>query len=466
MTRDAATAICPSDSSTSVHEWLASGTDRLGQSWAGRRVTVVGLGRSGPAAAQLLCRAGAHVRATEARDTDALRAARETLLACGVHEVELGRHTQRLMTGTETVVVSPGVPESSHPMQWAQEHQVPIVSEIELAYFFCPSPVIAVTGTNGKSTVVTLIAAVLNAAGRHAVACGNLGIPFSSVLEQLTSQSIAVVEVSSFQLLGCEQFRPRIGVLLNIGTNHLDRHVELEAYLASKARLFQRQTPEDWAVLNGADPRIAAVGERLHAQRAWFGQNLSNGPALQLAPQTLSALTSSAQAVLQVGRLVGIPDPLTWQILRTFRGLEHRLEEVATVRGVRFVNDSKSTTPDSLLYALAQTRGDLVVIAGGRDKGMDFSPLTEALHTERVKGIVLIGESRARLRALFNGSPPVRESNTLEDAVNTAVALAQPGTTVLFSPACASFDMFRDFEDRGLAFKTVVRACANRSGVS
>ncbi len=464
MTRDAALAAAPAEPSAGAHEWLAHGTDRFGHSWAGRRVIVVGLGRSGLAAAQLLCRIGAHVRATEIRETQTLRAARESLLACGVGEVELGQHSRRLMAGAEMVVVSPGVPESSHPLQWAQEHQLPVISEIELAYLFCPSPIIAVTGTNGKSTAVTLIATVLNAAGRHAIACGNLGIPFSSVVEQLTSRSIAVVEVSSFQLLGCEQFRPRIGVLLNIGANHLDRHVDPQAYLSSKAKLFQRQTPEDWAVLNGADARITAIGEQLHAPCAWFGENRSNGPELHLAPQTLNALTSNAQAVLQVGRLMGIPDPLTWQILRTFRGLEHRLEEVATIRGVRFVNDSKSTTPDSLLYALAQTRGDVVVIAGGRDKGMDFSPLASALHTERVRGLVLIGESRARLRALFNGSPPIHESDTLDNAVEAAVSLAHPGATVLFSPACASFDMFRDFEDRGRAFKAVVRARADRAG--
>ena len=160
--------------------------------------------------------------------------------------------------------------------------------------------------------------------------------------------------------------------------------------------------------------------------------------------------------MLQVSRLLGIADPLSWQVLRAFRGLEHRLEPVGSLHGVQFINDSKSTTPDSLLFALSQTRGPVVVIMGGRDKGMEFGPLAERLHEERVRGVVLIGESRSRLRALFNGAPPVRESATLDDAIRTAASMSEPGTTVLFSPACASFDMFRDFEDRGRQFKSIV----------
>ena len=439
---------------------IRQGIDVFGQSWKGRQVAVIGLGRSGLAAAELLCRLGCRVRATDAHDSDRLQAARRALCAQGAEDVELGHHTQRLIARSELVVVSPGVQESAEPMQWAAELGLPIWSEIELAFHFCPSPIIAVTGTNGKSTAVTLLAELLRAVGRPAVACGNLGIPFSSVLGQLTSQTTAVVEVSSFQLLRCHEFRPRIGVLLNLGINHLDRHQDHRAYLEAKARLFQRQTPDDWAVLNGRDTRLAELGHRVRARCVWFGDNQSNLPWLQLAPQTQRALTESAQAVLQVGRLLGIPDPLVWQILRSFRGLEHRLEPVATIRGLRFINDSKSTTPDSCLFALAQTRGNVVMIIGGRDKGLDFGPLVDALQRERVKGVVLIGESRARLRALINGHVAVTECDTLEAAVQAAQGLAEPGTTVLFSPACASFDMFRDFEDRGRTFKRIVHGLA------
>jgi UDP-N-acetylmuramoylalanine--D-glutamate ligase len=361
-------------------------------------------------------------------------------------------------------VVSPGVAESALPLQWAASRGIPAISEIELAFRFCRAAVVAVTGTNGKSTAVTLIADVLRAGGRSAIACGNLGLPFSAVVAGLAPQAMAVGEVSSFQLLGCERFRPKIGVLLNIGTNHLDRHQDPQAYRAAKARLFARQTPEDWAVLNGADPHVAAVAKDVHARRVWFGVPGGGPPGFDLAPQTVQALAPGAQAVLQVARILGLADPLTWQVIRSFRGLEHRLEPVATIRGVHFINDSKSTTPDSLLFALGQVQGEVVVILGGRDKGLDFNPLAAPLHEDRVKGVVLIGESRARLRPLLNGSTTVRECGTLEDAVSVAAALAGPGASVLLSPACASFDMFRDFEDRGRAFKAIVGRLARANG--
>jgi len=447
-----------------AQELLAEGIDRFGYSWKDRHAAVVGLGRSGLAVASLLRRSGCHVHVTDAQETDSLRAARATLSALGVEEIELGGHSQRLIEQSDAVIVSPGIPESAGPIQWALARGLPILSEVELAFRFCPARLVAVTGTNGKSSAVTLIAQVLKAQGHAAIACGNLGVPFSSVIDQLTSQTIAVVEVSSFQLLWCHQFRPRIGVLLNIGTNHLDRHPNLQSYMAAKARLFQQQTPDDWAVLNGGDPRIVELSGELHARCVWFGENLTNPAAFTLAPQTRRSLPASAQAVLQVGRILGIPDPLTWQVIRSSRGLEHRLEFVGTIRGVRLVNDSKSTTPESCLFALAQTRGDVVVILGGRDKGLEFGPLMTALHEERVKGIVLIGESRARLRAQVNGHASVRESATLDEAVRTALTLAGPGATVLFSPACASFDMFRDFEDRGRAFKTIVQRLSGETG--
>ncbi len=435
-------------------------TDIFGASWQGRRVAVVGLGRSGLAAARLLCRLGCRVRATDARNSGDLQALERSLQAEGVEVVELGGHTTRALEDAELLVVSPGVDESSGPVQWALERQVPLMSEIELAFHFCPVPIIAVTGTNGKSTSVSLIAEILRTSGRPAVACGNLGIPFSSVLDELSPGSVAVVEVSSFQLLWCHQFRPKIAVLLNIGTNHMDRHQQHSAYLAAKARLFQRQTPEDWAVLNGRDAHVTHLAESLQAKRVWFGENRSNANALLLAEETRRTLTDSAQAVLQVARLLRIPDPLAWQVIRSFRGLEHRMEPIATVDGVRYVNDSKSTTPDSLLFALRQTRGPVVVILGGRGKGLAFRPLIDPLHESRVKGLVLIGEARARIRPLLNGSTLVREATTLESAIRTAAQLAEPGTTILFSPACASFDMFRDFEDRGTAFKAIVRRFA------
>jgi len=289
------------------------------------------------------------------------------------------------------------------------------------------------------------------------VACGNLGIPCSEVLPSLPPETVAVVELSSFQLLWCHEFRPMIGVLLNLGVNHLDRHPDRAHYIAAKARLFQRQTPQDYAVLNGRDPLVLQLSEQVQAQRVWFAIPNNPVPAWHLEPQTCRLLEENVQAVLQVVRLLRVPDPLSYQVIREFRGLEHRLEPVATVRGVRIINDSKSTTPDSLLHALEHYAGSIVPIIGGRDKGMDFQPLVEPLAQERIRGIVLIGEARSRLRSMLNGHAAVQECATLGEAIDAALRVAHPGDTVLFSPACASFDMFRNFEDRGETFKLLVR---------
>ena len=440
--------------------------DVTGRGWSGRRVTVAGLGKSGRAAAELLRRAGCRLSVTDASDSAALRRAADELSARGIEAVELGQHSERLIARSDLLVVSPGIAESSPSVQSAIAHRVPIISEIELAFRFCPSPVIAVTGTNGKSSVVTLIEATLRASGRSAIACGNLGVPFSAVVGRLTSDATAIVEVSSFQLAWCDTFRPKIGVLLNLGTNHLDRHGDRENYIRAKAGLFRHQTPEDWAVLNGQDPEIVALDGAVTAQRIWFGENRTNPSWARLADSTLAALSGNAQAVLQVGRLLDVPEPLICQVMRSVRGLEHRMEHVVTCRGVNFINDSKSTTPDSLLFALRQLMGSVVLIIGGRDKGLDFRSLADACREERIKGAVLIGESRQRLRPLLGHLEKIQERETLEEAVQEAAGLAAPGDTVLFSPACASFDMFENFEARGRAFKTIVHTMNELDKVS
>jgi len=436
--------------------------DRFGVSWEGRRIAVLGLGKSGRAASQLLRRVGCRVQVSELRDTEELREVAARLREAGVEEVELGGHHAQLLDGCDLVITSPGIPESAPMLQWAAEQDVPVLSELELAFRFCRSPVIAVTGTNGKSSVVTVIQRLLEAAGRSAVACGNVGVPFAEVVPSLTAEMTAVVEVSSFQLLGCEQLRPTIAVLLNLGTNHLDRHPTRQAYLAAKARLFARQTPEEYAVLNGSDADVVALARQVYAQRVWFGTNLDHAPRFHLASATREALSLNMQAVLQVGRILGLPDPLTYQVIRQFRGLEHRLEHLGAIQGVTIINDAKSTTPDSLLYALARCPEPVVPIVGGKDKRLDFRPLAAALASERVRGVVLIGESRRQIRSVLNGHVAIQECDRLEDALEAALALAHPADTVLFSPACASFDMFKNFEERGRTFKELVR---QRQGV-
>ncbi|MBI4322839.1 MAG: UDP-N-acetylmuramoyl-L-alanine--D-glutamate ligase [Candidatus Omnitrophica bacterium] len=439
-----------------------SSIDRFGVDWRGRTVLVVGLGKSGLAACRLLRELGAHVRVTDSHDSEALRASAMGLREAGVERVELGAHSPALLDGCDAVILSPGIPDAAPPVYWARRAGLTILGEVELAFRFCAAPIVAVTGTNGKSSVVTLIQRLLEAAGRASVACGNLGIPCSGILPSLPAQTIAVIEVSSFQLLWCDEFRPMIAVLLNLGVNHLDRHHDRASYIAAKMRLFQRQTPQDYALLNGQDPLVAGLSGQLRAQVVWFGRPTEDRPGLKLNPATCRLLPANLQAVLQVGRLLGVPDPLSAQVIREFRGLEHRLESVATIRGVRVINDSKSTTPESLLYALERCAGRLVPIIGGRDKGCDFGALAGPLMEERIRGIVLTGESRPRLRALVNGHAPVRDCATLEEAVDEALRLAHPGDTVLFSPACASFDMFRNFEERGRAFKQLVQRQVGR----
>jgi len=454
----------PGADTKSADRWLR-GVDRFGYLWTGRKVAVIGLGKSGLAAATWLCHVGARVSATDILDTSQLRAAKASLELLGA-EVVLGSHPASLIESSEVVIASPGIKDTASPVKQALNRNIPILSEIELAFRFCPSPIIAVTGTNGKSTVVTLIAQLIASTGRKAVACGNLGIPFTSVLMTLTPQTIAVVEVSSFQLLWCDRFCPNIGVFLNLGTNHLDWHKNREEYIGAKLRLFKRQTLAEWVVLNGKDPKISDIGEYLPARRVWFGENRDNPPSLRIAPETRCVLTDNFQAVLQVGRLLGIADVVTCGVLRDFRGLEHRLEYVKTSRGITFINDSKSTTPDSLLFALSQIKGRVIIILGGRDKGLDFSSLQIALRQKHIGGLVLIGESRARLRAIANGNCGIQECETLKEAVYAAAKMAGTGDTVLLSPACASFDMFRNFEDRGMEFKRIVNNLTNGKIVS
>lgn len=432
--------------------------DAQGSSWLGRRVTVAGLGKSGEAAARLLCRAGARVRISELGQGGSLRARAEALKEAGVDAVELGGHCEAFVAKSELVVISPGIAETSPILRFARDHSIPVLSEIELAFLFCKAEVIAVTGTNGKSSVVTMIAKLVQGIGRQAVACGNLGLPFSEVAADLASEALAVVEVSSFQLTRCERFHPRIAVLLNLGTNHLDRHQNHIEYRRAKERIFQRQGSSDWAVLNGSQPEIVALAHKLKAQRVWFSNNQDNPPEFHLSDASLSALNENAQAVLQIGRVLGIPDPISWQSIRAFRGLEHRLERVGTVRGVTFINDSKSTTPDSFLYALSRVNSPVVCILGGRDKGLDFHLLVEACLGKQVRSVVLLGECREHLAKLLGSGVEFRQAESLQEAVQCARELASPGETVLFSPACASFDLFESFESRGRAFKDLVQS--------
>jgi UDP-N-acetylmuramoylalanine--D-glutamate ligase len=451
------------------------GLAAAGRALAGRRVVVVGLARSGLAACRLLLRLGARVLATDQKPAEQLPAEVGALRGLGVG-LELGGHTERTFTEADLVLVSPGVPRSMRPLELARRAGVPVVGEVELAYWCSEAPFAAVTGSNGKSTTTALLGAMLREAGIPVTVAGNIGIPLCGVAPDLAVSHWIVAEISSFQLETTEAFRPAVAVFLNLSPNHLDRHADLDEYYGTKARIFRAQEAADRAVLNADDPEVLARAQRARARRVHFsrrgpvrdgafvadGQILlgRDGRATPVCPAAALRIPGAhnlenALAAAAAAAEIGAAPAAVAAALGAFPGLEHRLELVATVRGVRYVNDSKGTTVDAVRRSLESFSGGIVLIAGGKDKGGDFRPLAPLLR-ERVKVLVLIGEARAKLREQLAGACGMADAGTMDEAVRAAAAHAAAGDVVLLSPGCASFDMFRDFEDRGRAFKAAV----------
>ncbi len=429
---------------------LAAATER----YRGRQIVVVGMERSGVAAARLLARCGASVRVTELRCSESLERVAHALQRQEI-AVELGRHSVAWLDGCELVVTSPGVPPSAAPLVWAEAEGIPVISEIELAWQACPAPVVAVTGTNGKTTVTMLIGRMVQASGRQAIICGNIGNPFSGEVDRLAPDGIAVVEISSFQLERTTSFAPRVAVLLNLAQDHLDRYASLEAYYAAKRRLFVHQGASDIAVLNSDDPAVAALAGSVPSAVRWFGsRGLTDST---LPPEALANPNFHAAAVAATA--IGVSRETIAETLRTFQGVEHRCEVVATIGGIKFINDSKATNVDSVLWALRLMAQPVVLIAGGRDKGSDYRPLRGPV-ADRVRHVVLIGEAAPLIRRALEGVVSISDASDLREAVQRAAGIATVGMTVLLSPACASFDMFRNYEHRGQEFKRLVQELA------
>jgi len=439
----------------------------------GKRVTVAGAARSGLAAAELLARRGADVTLSEAR---ADVAESETLRRLGVR-FELGGHVPETFAGAELIVLSPGVPPDQPALQAARDRGVPVIAEIELASRWLKGRVIAITGTKGKSTTTALTGRMLEAAGFKVTVGGNIGAPLSAQVAESTPDSFHVVETSSFQLEQIETFHPWIAVMLNFSPDHLDRHPSVEAYAAAKARIFEKQIETDWAVVNADDPGVLAMARRGRARLRLFSPRtpLEDGTVVdsgwivdrsadraeRLVP--LSAvhllgphLVNDVMAAATVGALAGAAPAAMTAAVDAFHGLEHAMELVAEVDGVRFVNDSKATNVESALRSVESFERDLVAIIGGRFKGGDLSLLREPLR-QRGKAVVAIGESKSLVREALTGAIPVHEAGTLGEAVSRAYALAKPSGVVLLAPACASFDMFRDYAERGRKFKDEVK---------
>ena len=441
---------------------------------AGKRVVVVGAARSGVAAAVLLVRRGAVVTLTDVRpqiDADA------ELQAAGV-SLELGGHRRDTLLAADLIVLSPGVPPAQPAIAEARAAGVPVIGELELASRWLRGRIVAITGTKGKSTTTTLAGRMLEAGGHRVLVGGNIGHALSAQVEQSIEDTIHVIEASSFQLESADTFHPWIAVLLNFSPDHLDRHADIAEYAAAKARLFARQTAADWAVLNADDEPSHMLAQEARSQRLPFAveQALAEGivvandaivrrqagvdqPLVPLSAVKLLGrhLLADVLAAAAVASIAGVEPAAMTRAVEGFTGLEHALEPVAEFGGVRFVNDSKATNIESALRAVESFAPGLVVILGGRFKGGDFADLRNALR-ERLASVVAIGESAPLVEGALAASVPVHQGGRdLSAAVRMAFALASPGQTVLLAPACSSFDMFRDYAERGRTFKNEVK---------
>ena len=443
-------------------------------------MVVVGAARSGIAAAELLRRRGAQVVITERRDHVDEAAA---LRRAGV-EVELGGHTAETFAAADLVVTSPGVPPEEPAVAGARRRGVEVIGELELAWRWLRGPVIAVTGTKGKSTTTTLLGRMARAAGREALVGGNIGVPLSTQVDASTPATIHVVEVSSFQLETTTSFRPWIALWLNFAADHLDRHPGVEAYAAAKARIFAHQRGGDWAVVNADDPVVMAKSEGISAARVAFSPfgSVDEGFAVEgdwivhrtgtaaerLIPVSAVELTGrhmlgNVVAAAAAASVAGFGTRAMVDALRGFRGLEHVMEPVGAVGGVRFVNDSKATNVGAARRSIESFPGGVVALLGGRFKGGDFRELRAPL-AERGRAVVAIGEAAPLVRDALADVLPVVEAASLREAVERAYEAARPDGVVLLAPACASFDWFSDYAARGAAFKEEVERLRKRGG--
>ncbi|MGE5197082.1 MAG: UDP-N-acetylmuramoyl-L-alanine--D-glutamate ligase, partial [Deltaproteobacteria bacterium] len=376
-----------------------------------KKVTVIGLARSGLACANLLYDLGADVIVSDNQDTCATRLASAKLKSKNIR-VELGRHTPGAIKGQDLIVVSPGVTNASPVVAWAQEFNIPLISEIEVAWSLCPACIIAVTGSSGKTTVATLIGRTLEASGRRAFVCGNIGNPFCAEVASMSAEDFVSLEVSSFQLERIKDFKPRIAVMLNFSRNHLDRHKDMEEYLTAKKRIFMNQDKTDFLVLNGQEPLLKNLIPEAKAKVIYFYES--------------EKLNPNQSAVLAVASILGLDSKLCLKALAEFKGLEHRMEYVAEIDGIKFINDSKATTLESTAWALKNISSPVILIAGGKDKGVDYGGIIQ-VGREKIREVILIGQAREKIEAALKNSLSVDGAATLEEAVRKAFSKAKPG---------------------------------------
>ncbi len=449
-----------------------------------KRVLVVGLGRSGVASALFLKAHGARVTVSDTKSGDELRNEIPTLLDHGI-AVETGGHGERTFRGQDLIVVSPGVPVDAPALVQARTLGEEVIGEIELASQFLPGPMVAITGSNGKTTTTTLAGEILTASGFPTLVGGNIGTPAISLVEQAKPETVIVLEVSSFQLETIQAFHPKVAVVLNVTPDHLDRHKTFEAYADAKARMFENQRNDDFAVLNADDPTCVVMAQQTLAQVFWFSRQkevrqgawVRDGnilfrrgdgqgkdgqheimPISEIPLKGLHNLENVLAAVCAAA-LMGCETKKIRQAVHDFKAVEHRLEFVATIGGVDYYNDSKATNVDATIKALESFPANIHLILGGKDKGSDYTVLNELLQ-KRVKRVYTIGAAAEKIESQIaskSGSVEVVHAETLENAIRKAHAVAVPGDVVLLAPACASFDQFKNYEHRGQVFKEIVR---------
>lgn len=445
-----------------------------------KRVLVVGLGKSGVASALFMKKRGAKVTVSDTKSGDELRNEIPVLLDNGI-TVETGGHGDRTFRGQDLIVVSPGVPVDAPPLVQARALGETVIGEVELAAQFLPGPLVAITGSNGKTTTTTLAGEIMAASGFPTLVGGNIGTPAISFAEWATPETVIVLEISSFQLETIQTFRPKIAVVLNVTPDHLDRHRTFEIYVDAKARIFENQQPSDFAVLNADDPTCASMASRTRAQVFWFSRHkeVAQGAwvrdgnivfrdgkgqteILQVSDIPLKGAHNleNVLAAVSTGVLMGCAPDKIREAVRNFKAVEHRLEFVATIHGVDYYNDSKATNVDATIKALESFPANIHLILGGKDKGSDYTVLNDLLR-QRVKRVYTIGAAAAKIESQIvsskSGGPEVIHAETLENAIRKANAVAKQGDVVLLAPACASFDQFKNYEHRGKMFKEIVK---------
>ncbi len=440
----------------------------------GKRVLVVGLARTGVATALFCAARGANVTATDSRTENEIGEAIAPLRTAGI-SLELGGHRENTFLEQDLIVPSPGVPPDALSLQAARAKRVTIWSEVELAGRFLEGRLIGITGSNGKTTTTSLIEHILKGAGFSTILAGNIGTPLISCVERTSDDTITVVELSSFQLELIETFRPNISVFLNLTPDHLDRHHTLEEYGRAKARIFENQTEADSALLNADDPATTSLAPtKPHV--FWFSrrQRVAQGGFLwdkeivfrndreeaavlnlQEIPLPGAHNVENVLAAVAATRLAGAEPAAIAKGVRSFAGVEHRLEFVAEVGGVRYYNDSKATNVDAALKALDAFPGHILIVLGGKDKGSDYTALQRPLREKAILGL-LIGAAAEKIEKQITGSVAIERAGTIERAVEIASLAARPGDVVLLAPACASFDQFQNYEHRGRVFKELV----------